>query len=281
MPAFFELASAGKLSIKEIRNKVDSLFEKEEEKEAWLKNLYDNSLILQQIYRYFFAFKKTVLDYTEEATEAEIEEIAPELLKYEYIENYYNLNELLDEVLEQFPKLTKNNLVKIEWSRRFIKSWCALCTSELVDGRLMFQIHVNKLFSSPQVDKEIVKYLIFHELLHSNGYWEHNIDFRSREWQYPHSEDYDSFLDSIEAEYNIAEIMSYAVDNEEYTFDTSADSETEPVEASDTAANKPEPESFDSTAPGIIKGFKYCRNCGNKLPEDAKFCDKCGNPTDY
>lgn len=22
--------------------------------------------------------------------------------------------------------------------------------------------------------------------------------------------------------------------------------------------------------------MKYCSNCGNKLAEDAKFCDKCG-----
>lgn len=30
-----------------------------------------------------------------------------------------------------------------------------------------------------------------------------------------------------------------------------------------------------------IKKYKYCRNCGNKLPEDANFCDKCGNDTRY
>lgn len=24
------------------------------------------------------------------------------------------------------------------------------------------------------------------------------------------------------------------------------------------------------------KKYKFCRNCGNKLPEDANFCDRCG-----
>lgn len=32
---------------------------------------------------------------------------------------------------------------------------------------------------------------------------------------------------------------------------------------------------------GVQKGFKYCRNCGNKLPDTAKFCDKCGERLDY
>ena len=38
---------------------------------------------------------------------------------------------------------------------------------------------------------------------------------------------------------------------------------------------------FDLNANGVQKGIKYCRNCGNKLPESAKFCDKCGSKIDY
>ena len=27
--------------------------------------------------------------------------------------------------------------------------------------------------------------------------------------------------------------------------------------------------------------FKFCRNCGNKLPLGAKFCDRCGENVEY
>lgn len=30
-----------------------------------------------------------------------------------------------------------------------------------------------------------------------------------------------------------------------------------------------------------IKKYKYCRNCGNKLPKESNFCDECGNDTRY
>ena len=39
--------------------------------------------------------------------------------------------------------------------------------------------------------------------------------------------------------------------------------------------------SFNENAKGVMKGFKYCRNCGNRLPVESKFCDKCGSRVDY
>ena len=38
---------------------------------------------------------------------------------------------------------------------------------------------------------------------------------------------------------------------------------------------------FNSSASGVQEGIKYCRNCGNRLPKSAKFCDKCGTMMDY
>jgi hypothetical protein len=32
---------------------------------------------------------------------------------------------------------------------------------------------------------------------------------------------------------------------------------------------------------GVQEGIKYCRNCGNKLPDTARFCDRCGEKMDY
>ena len=40
-------------------------------------------------------------------------------------------------------------------------------------------------------------------------------------------------------------------------------------------------EHFKPHAKGVIQGYKYCRNCGHKVPESTKFCDKCGERMDY
>ena len=47
----------------------------------------------------------------------------------------------------------------------------------------------------------------------------------------------------------------------------------------DTEASKDE--HFNPHAKGVIRGYKYCRNCGHKVPESTKFCDKCGERMDY
>lgn len=268
MPPYFEITKLKLLDPSEIYITMNKLFSEDEDKENWLKRLYDSNSVLQQIYHYFFAFKKTVLDAGNENVDANIVTAQAEREKYNYVENYYDLNELLNEVVDMFPKLTTDNLIKIAWSNDFIIKWCAKCSNVIIDEKVYFQINVNKIFSSPNIDREIVKYLIFHELLHSNGYWNHDIDFRNREWQYPNSAEYDGILDTLGLEYNMDEIYSHAVSDEVYDL-TNA-----------TIIDKPEP-AFNKNANGVQEGFKYCRNCGNKLPNSAAFCDKCGSNTNY
>ena len=47
----------------------------------------------------------------------------------------------------------------------------------------------------------------------------------------------------------------------------------------DTEASKDE--HFNPHAKGVIQGYKYCRNCGHKVSESTKFCDKCRERMDY
>ena len=187
--------------------------EKDEDKELWLKELYDKSDVLKQIYRYFYAFKKTVYDAMKTRTEAVIQtEDGRE--RYNIIENYYDLNQLLDEVKEMFPLLRTDKLVKLAWSNRIVKSWFALCERFSETDGCEYEIHVNKLLSSPDIDLEVIKYLIFHELLHQNGYWAHDDEFRKREWQYPDSARLDGTLDGLYFKYDMDELMKDAVYNE-------------------------------------------------------------------
>ena len=48
----------------------------------------------------------------------------------------------------------------------------------------------------------------------------------------------------------------------------------------DEKAEVPKP-TYNKNAKGVVEGYKYCRNCGNKLPESAMFCDKCGSNVVY
>lgn len=132
--------------------------------------------------------------------------------------------------------------------------------------------------SSRNFDKEIIKYLIFHELLHQNGYWDHDEDFRKREWQYPNSATLDSRMSSLLFDYKMDSIMENSVWNEIPDFQINSLNHIQPGESDKQATD--DPDTVDEPE-GIVSGFKYCRNCGNKLPESAKFCDRCGEDTRY
>lgn len=213
MPPYFTFEMREAFDPKKIADKVNQLFEKDEDKELWLKELYDKSDVLKQIYRYFYAFKKTVYDAMKTRTEAVIQ-TEDDRERYNIIENYYDLNQLLDEVKEMFPLLRTDKLVKLAWSNWIVKSWFALCERFSETDGCEYEIHVNKLLSSPDIDPEVIKYLVFHELLHQNGYWAHDDEFRKREWQYPDSARLDGILDGLYFKYDMDELMKDAVYNE-------------------------------------------------------------------
>ena len=270
MPEYYSFEERDRFDPSSIAKIMLNYSTERSKQELWLEELYKNNSILEDIYRYFFAFKKTVFDTLKEKTDTKL--IAEdERQEYNIIPDYFNLNDLLKEVLEMYPKLTTNGLVMVAWSNDIVRDWFGLCV-KYPDGT--YQIRINKVLSSPSIDKEIIKYLLFHELLHQNGYWDHDDEFRSREWQYPDSAELDSDLDSLRLKYNLEEKFKDSVSTEFYE---------KPTEANTSVAeeNEPKPPVFNKNAKDVQSGFKYCRNCGNKLPETAKFCDKCGEKTEY
>ena len=274
-PEYFELSQREAFELKEIGEAYQRVATTKEDEDMWLKELYESAPILQQIYHYFYAFKKSVMDAIKESVDAKIV-TADERETYQIEEDYYNLSELLEEVKQQYPKLRTDGLVKIAWSNNVVRDWYALCERFIDDGKVLYQLHVNKLLSSPSIDKELIKYLIFHELLHQNGYWDHDMEFRMREWSYPESDKWDGILDSLSLEYNLDTQLKDSVKDEKHSFKT----DTVEIESVDKNVKEENP-FFDPSAKGVCDGVKYCRNCGNRLPANAKFCDKCGTKLDY
>ena len=257
MPEYYSLDERDSFDPSVIAKQMLEFSNKREEQEKWLEELFNSKTILQDIYRYLFAFMKTVFDTLKTHKDAEL--VAEDDRKeYNIVSDYYDLNQLMDEVLKMYPKLTTTGLLRVAWSHDIVRKWFGLCTKYL-DGT--YQIQINKLLSSPEIDVEVIKYLLFHELLHQNGYL--------REWQYPNSAELDATLDTLRLRYDLDEVFKDSV------YDEKAEKpESIPMK------NEKEPE-FNPKAKGVHAGFKYCRNCGNKLPDTAKFCDKCGEKMDY
>ena len=231
MPIYFELSQREAFDLKEIGKAYQRIVANKEDGDTWLKKLFDSALILQQIYHYFFAFKKSVMDAVKEQVEAEIV-TSDERKEYNIVDNYYNLADLLEEIKIQYPKLRTDGLVKIAWSGNIVRDWFAICERAIDNGKILYQIHINKLLSSPLIDRELIKYLIFHELLHENGYWRHDMEFRMREWSYPESEKWDGILDSLSLKYNLDVYYKDSLKNESHSLDVAND-ENESIETSE------------------------------------------------
>lgn len=275
MPIYYTFEERALLDPKIIAAKMNRLFVKDEDKEEWLKEVFESTPLLKELYKLFYVFKKTVFNACQSRKDAEIKS-EDEREHYEIIDNMYDLEELLDEVLEENTFLNKDNLLSIEWSDTVVKSWLALCrrwTMENEDD--IYKIYINKLMSSPQVEREVIKYLIYHELLHKNGYLKHDDKFRELEWKYPNSEELDGFMDEMAIRYKLD------IPNKEITDENEIADDVIIEIVEETKFNKDKDILSKDSETQNIKKYKYCRNCGNKLPEDANFCNKCGNDTRY
>lgn len=263
MPHYFPFEVRDALDPVKIAGEMERQFKKDEDREAWLKSVFEGNQMLRKMYRHFFEFKKTVFNAVKEPKQSELAE-EDDREQYHIVPDYHNLTALLSEVLEMYPKLNAEGLLKISWSRRVVRSYFG---KYIPRNENSYEIIINVLLSSPDVDPEVIKYLIFHELLHANGYLEHNEEFRLREWQYPDSVELDSFLDSIGLKYNLDGFRKLPVSNKEPEIKDKAEKEIVPV--------------FNDKAAGIAKGFKYCRFCGKKLPEETTICENCGGKLEY
>lgn len=206
MPLFYTFKQRDEVDSKRIAKKLVELDLKLSEQEYKLKELYDSTPIIRELYKNFYVFKHSVNDAIVKITDGE--PIEPQIVsidergEFNIVEDYFNLKELYNEVVDKW--FSNGIKPEIRWSNRPLRSRFGLCTKH-DDGS--FVIAINKLLCSPDVAPEVIKYLIYHELLHANGYWNHNEAFRTEEWKYPNSDDLDGFLDELFLRYKIDEIV--------------------------------------------------------------------------
>lgn len=167
----------------------------------------------------------------------------------------------------------------ISWSKKIYKSWLGICY-KFEDER--YRIFINSLLCSPNVSREAVKYIIYHELLHANGFWNHDELFRTEEWQYPNSEELNGELDELGLKYNIDFKKFRKLKFENIILEVSRADVEENIPVEEIKILEPEDnkETFTDIE-GKTKSTKFCRNCGNKIPIESRFCDKCGENVEY
>ena len=247
----------------------------------WLCEQYKSSKRIQSLYPQFVSFRRAVENILSSRRHADIIEV-DERKTYHLVPNYYDLEELADEVYASYPSL-KSAYVTIQWSNRVVKSWFGITHRLSADT---YKIRINRLLSSPDVSREAIKYLLYHELLHANGLWTHSDTFRNTEWEYPNSAQLDGELDSMASRYQL--------DFEELKKRYKGSSTITTVKGSgfEEATGTPHVDEqrivhavpddyFNPKAAGVVGGYKYCQNCGHRLLESARFCDKCGRPAIY
>ena len=227
-----------------------------------LSEKYDSSSRMQSLYPDFYSYRRAVENIISSYKQAKIYE-DDERKEYRIEDNYYDIDELANEIYSKYPYLRTANVIAISWSERVVKSWFGICHKLNSDT---YKIRINKLLSSPNVSREAVKYILYHELLHANGLWKHDENFRNIEWEYPNSDQLDSELDSLANRYKI---------------DYIALKKKHPSNESLISIQSNTKVQFNPAAPGVIVGYKYCQNCGYKLPETANFCHKCGKSAIY
>ncbi len=190
---------------------------------------------------------------------------------YKVVEGYYDIDELYSEVIEEYPKLRNLNLNGISWSKKIYKSWFGICYKFPDDSHSIF---INPLLSSPNISREAVKYIIYHELLHAYGLWDHDEEFRDEEWKYPNSANLDGELDELGLNFGIdfKSLKGFRLENITLGMPGASIKGPEAIEEGKQEDDKNREEKIK---------YKFCRNCGNKLPVESRFCDKCGSNVEY
>jgi hypothetical protein len=127
-----------------------------------------------------------------------VEELPIELIPFDRTP-VYDLDELVQEVKDEMFGGHFDGLGTITWTDKAYKGYYG------IHYRDTHNIKINSVLNSKDVPREVVKFIIYHEMLHLNNR-NHDSFFRELEHKYPHYEEYDHFLDTHMAQFDIKEI---------------------------------------------------------------------------
>lgn len=132
---------------------------------------------------------------------SKIEEIPLEELPYVYDE-VYDLEELVNEVVQEMFDGCYGRIPPISWTNRFLEGYFGQYNYPKDDSEGKDYIKINKFLNSSSIKREAVKYVIYHELLHRDNRT-HNTAFREKEHLYPDWTELERYLDGKFPKFNV------------------------------------------------------------------------------
>jgi len=160
--------------------------------ESMIRHIYDeNGDIIDDIFGEYGSYYERIIDCIKYhdgiiPISTEVEEMPVELIPFR-LEPIYNLQELSKEVIDEMFGGEYLGISSIEWTDKPYKSYYG----KYFRGGT---IKINRILDSPDVKRETVKFVIYHELLHRD-YWRHDKEFYAREHKYPDYTEHNRFLD--------------------------------------------------------------------------------------
>ena len=202
------------------RKKIDASFVAEELKnrnvgiadlESEIEAVYsENKTIVDSVYGGFDEYLQRVNDFIRypkgiKPLGTKIEEIPEEELPFEYDEPHV-LSELVEEVINERFDGCYGELMPISWTDRCLESYFGQYVYPVDGSKGKDYIKINRILNSSSVEKEVVKYVIYHELLHRDNH-SHNAAFKAKEHLYPDWTEHERFLENTFPKFN----LKYAV----------------------------------------------------------------------
>lgn len=126
-----------------------------------------------------------------------VEELPVELIPFDRTP-VYNLEGLVQEVKDEMFGGNFEGVGTITWTDKAYKEYYG------IHYRATHNIMINSVLNSKDVPREVIKYVIYHEMLHYNN-MSHDSFFRELEHKYPNYEEWDHFLDAHMEQFDIKE----------------------------------------------------------------------------
>ncbi|SEK22487.1 Protein of unknown function DUF45 [Ruminococcus sp. YRD2003] len=127
-----------------------------------------------------------------------VEELPVEMIPFDK-NAFYDIKELFEEVKNECFQGEFDGISSISWTDKPYKTYYGVHYTE------DHSIKINSILNSKDVPREVVKFVIYHEMLHRDNP-KHNADFRRLEHEYPNYEECEHFLYGKMLEFDINEM---------------------------------------------------------------------------
>ena len=158
----------------------------------YVKRVYEESEIAQNIFNSFEIYQKRVLDCLQHPkgifpVGVKNEEMPIERIPFDSTP-FYNLQNLVTEVVNDHFNGKFDGVSSFEWTDKCYTRYFGVYYSD------SNTIRINKILNSKDIPIEVVKFIIYHEMLHKDNK-SHDKQFYIEEHKYPDFEKWNMFLD--------------------------------------------------------------------------------------